>query len=474
MDSIEGLATILKGEVGRWEEVIFRWACDLARKVAEYFLERTDADLMRSREAGLSVEGFRERWITTLFGDIRIKRRLYREATGGSRFLLDEAMGLRKRSQASPKVEELATFLATLLPFGKCEQLLGALLPDGLSHTTIHRLVGRTVDPHVQEEERELVELFEDGVLPQSENKAVPHLMIEADGTSIALQREDRRRTEVKIGIAYEGWQAVGKGRYRLREKTSYTGIMDGDRFWDGMSLVLAKKYDLSKVGQVVVGSDGAEWAKQGADVFGGLYQLDRFHLLRAIYRGIGSDRAGEVYRACAAGEVTRVDAILRQAREEAEGEVAQSISLLRGYLLSNAHGLRDYRLVTGHDDALRGLGAMESNVDKLIANRMKKRGMSWTERGANRMARLINLKEMGQLHLWVNHRGKQNRPRCQPTPASPARITTKDTGAWLEAVLPAVCGQQANRPWAQLLKDFTRKPNNTLKRGNRIPPTKR
>lgn len=466
MDSIDGLATILKAEVGRWEEAVFQWARDLAKKVAEFILQRIDQDLMIGREPGLSVEGFRERWVTTLFGDIRIKRRLYRDSTGGSRFLLDEAMGLRKRSQASPKVEEMATFLSTLLPFGKCEQLLRALLPDGLSHTTIHRLVGRTVDPHVQEEERELAELFEDGVLPESENKAVPYLMIEADGTYIALQREEKRSTEVKVGIAYEGWQATGKDRYRLREKTSYAGIMDGERFWDGMTLALSKKYDLSKVGQVVVGSDGADWAKQGAEVFGGLYQLDRFHLLRAIYEGVGSDTAGEVYRACAAGEVARADAILRQAQEEAEGEAAGSIAHLRGYLLSNAHGLRDYRLVTGYDDGLRGLGAMESNVDKLIANRMKKRGMSWTKQGANRMARLINLKETGQLHLWVNQRAKQHPTRHRQHPPLPERIKPKQFGAWLEAVLPAISGAQANRPWAQVLKDMTRQGGKSLKHG--------
>ena len=34
---------------------------------------------------------------------------------------------------------------------------------------------------------------------------------------------------EVKVGIAYEGWQRVGKDRYKLKEKISYTGIMDGE-----------------------------------------------------------------------------------------------------------------------------------------------------------------------------------------------------------------------------------------------------
>jgi hypothetical protein len=31
------------------------------------------------------------------------------------------------------------------------------------------------------------------------------------------------------------------------------------------------------------VGGDGARWVKEGAELFGGLYELDRFHLKRAL-----------------------------------------------------------------------------------------------------------------------------------------------------------------------------------------------
>jgi hypothetical protein len=62
---------------------------------------------------------------------------------------------------------------------------------------------------------------------------------------------------------------------------------------------------------------------------------------------------------------------------------------------MENSYGLRDYRL-EGDGDDLRGLGA----------NRMKKRGISWTIKGAQRMARLLNLREMGQLHSRDNPQG--------------------------------------------------------------------
>lgn len=62
----------------------------------------------------------------------------------------------------------------------------------------------------------------------------------------------------------------------------------------------------------------------------------------------------------------------------------------LRGYPRDNCCGLGDYRLeVDG--DGLRGLGAIEDNIGKLVANRMTKRGMSWTIKEAQRIARLIS-----------------------------------------------------------------------------------
>ena len=41
------------------------------------------------------------------------------------------------------------------------------------------------------------------------------------------------------------------------------------------------------------MGGDGAEWVKDGPEVLGGLYRLDRFRLLRAL-RGWLSEEAAE------------------------------------------------------------------------------------------------------------------------------------------------------------------------------------
>ena len=456
MESINELAVKLKGDVRGWEGEIYNWACSFAQELAKAVLESVDEQLMKEKDQSLKVECLKEHRVKTAFGDIKIRRRLYRDSKGKTRFLLDEKMGLDKGCHISPKVKEVAVLISSYLPFLKSETILRAILPSGISHTTIHRLVGKLTDPYIRAEEREIEEVFDGGAILENEGSIVPYLFIEADGTSIALQREKARRGKIKAGIAHEGWEEVGIDRYKLKEKTVYTGLMSGDRFWEGFSLALAKKYDLSQIGNVIVGGDGAPWVKEGAELLGGIYELDKFHLKRALRRALAKDPlVAEVYQACITGQTEKADRLLTEAQQRGDADRRKAIMALRGYLMTNCYGLRDYRLEVG-GDGLRGLGAIEGNVDKLVANRMKKRGMSWTINGARRMARLITLRHSGRLESWIprtNGLGDSQRPKRK---SSSGKTREKHAAAWLEAGMPALHGPHQNRHWVQILRALT------------------
>jgi len=102
--------------------------------------------------------------------------------------------------------------------------------------------------------------------------------------------------------------------------------------------------------------------------------------------------------------------------------------------------------------------GAIEGNVDKLIADRMKKRGMSWTRRGADRMARLISLRERGDLNTRAKYQhGAQHIPLRKKTMLKRNQYQDRDNGAWLSAGLPALHGPHSDRPWVQVLRVLAR-----------------
>ena len=181
---------------GRWEEEISKWACRLAQELAKVSLEDIDEALMKEKEKDLKVECLKEHRVITIFGDVRIRQRLYRNSNGENRLLLDEKIGLDKGCHVSPKIKEVATFISSYLPFIRAEEILRAILPSGISHTSIHRLVGKLIDPYIEAKERERRKVFAGGVIPESEGRVVPYLFVEADGTYIALQRERATQTE--------------------------------------------------------------------------------------------------------------------------------------------------------------------------------------------------------------------------------------------------------------------------------------
>jgi hypothetical protein len=84
----------------------------------------------------------------------------------------------------------------------------------------------------------------------------------------------------------------------------------------------------------------------------------------RALNQTLDNKLALEVYQACVRGELDKVDRLLIGVQQKVSSDEAKEVAQLRRYLMANAFGLRDYRLeVDG--DGLRGLGAIEGNIDK-------------------------------------------------------------------------------------------------------------
>ena len=126
-----------------------------------------------------------------------------------------------------------------------------------------------------------------------------------------------------------------------------------------------------------------------------------------------------------------------------------------REYVESNLRGGVDWRNRVGDVPlGARGLGTMESNGDKLTANRMKKRGMSWTIRGAQRMAKVIQLNRNGELPRYCRRRPE--RPAADPPLPQRRKAAPKPQASdWLEAPVPALSGPHSSRPWARSLRDL-------------------
>lgn len=444
-----------------WEQEVLELSQEIAQEIASLLLTVIDERLMRDREKVLRLVGKRERTLMTRFGPLKIERRLYRDESGDYHFLLDEALGLAPGAACTPSFEHVANLISSCAPFREASDIIRRFVACGPTHSCLHRMIQRAGQEKSAEEEAKRQALFEDGELPSSERRKAQRLMLEADGVVVSLQREKKRRREMKLAFSYEGLEECGKGRFRTLEKMVHAGFSPTNEFWQGFSVELASRYDLGSVGEVILGGDGASWIKGGGKLFGvSCYQLDRFHLSRALRRALGA-RANTAYRKACDGDLEATDEILARARSEATEEEAARIDDTRRYLASNADGLADWRV--GREDAgdLRGLGAAEGNIDKTLANRFTKRGMSWTVAGGHHMAKVIQMRSNGQLEDWSyarNHR-EADRESLETAVGGLRSQMEIDPQAWLDAHLPVLEGPHSDRPWVSMLRELTRIP---------------
>jgi len=440
-----------------WEESLYQKGCKLISKICVIALSIMEESLFHGHPQDWRVIGFRERTLVTRFGDVTFNRRLYMDRKGEYHFLLDEYMDWKPSQLATPSLTASLVRLSTEVPFRKVADTMADLIAGVLSRATIHRLLGRISEQAVEGEKAEYESSFQEGKLPEPGKKKASVVYTEADGVWIHLQREKqgdkkRKHYELKSAIAYDGWERLSQKeeRYRLTNKVVYCRSDDTIPLWDGVGLEWHKNWELSYTDAIVINGDGAKWIDKGAgDLPDCVRQLDGFHLARACSRGW--ENGNDMYAAIRSGRARQTLGELK----EKEGKTAQKN---RDYVLRHIDDGMDWRKKiegTSLADAIpvdaRGLGCMESNEDKLFANRMKKRGMSWTIKGAQRMGKVIQLAFNGNLRDWCGRKFPESRK------FRPSFDLFHGKGSSDIASLPALESSHASRPWARALKDLTK-----------------
>lgn len=451
---VKGICGLLKEfkDFGDLEEGVRRLVQEAGQKVFAWALEELDERLLEERDkANLDVVKFCERrWVST-FGSMTVRRRLYKDrSTGRYRFLLDEALGWEPNKRLTDRMEEVALVLGTEMPFRQAAKLMECVVP-GVSPMSVWGVVKEAGEKAQIEAEQERERVFERGEVPQG-SRQVEKLRIEGDGVVVALQRSDKRHEEIKLLVGYEG--KTGGVRRSLKNRRTVAGIGSGEEIWEEAGVKFGRTWDLSCVKKVDVGGDGAAWIREGAELFGGEYHLDRFHLRRRLTEALSFDR--DVYEAVSSAIATldraAVEELLGLAAWRVRGKVRRRVLALREYLLANWDGLR----ALPEEDRL---GAIEGQVRHTIARRMKRIGARWTREGADRMARLLAAKSNGELLKYLGRNAAEDMKSMTLPTVEIGRMNgeAEDVEAWLRAKVPALTGPFAGREWIKhVLREVT------------------
>ena len=381
-------------EARGWEGKVYRQVCQQGQGEAVRYLEGLDEELYRQRPTGWIVEGFRGRTLVTRFGEVSLRRRLYRDERGEYHFLLDEYLGWKANQVATPEMQAIGTLLGGELSFRRAVKVMEQCMAGLLSASTCWRLLQSTGEAATTGEAAVVEAVFARGeAVPEEGERQVERLYIEADGVYVRLQRQPRSHLELHSAIAYEGWERLPDRRegYRLSRKWAYCHAGERFAFWEGASLAWAHQWDLGHLRTVVIGGDGAEWIRAGVKEFpGAVWQLDSFHLARACRQSFGVPVGQILFQALRAGLNSQVQTWLQQAPLP-EGKQAQRAFRWVRKVAQEGWGL-DWRVqLDVSEEETHGLGCMEGNQAHLLARRMKGKGRSWCPDGARHMAKVQN-----------------------------------------------------------------------------------
>ena len=378
-------------KIEEMEETIQGIAIEIGQEALGMGIREVDERIVERIPKGWRNVGTEERWLVSSLGAMRYKRRIYLDESHKRRKPVDELLGIERYGRMSGRVQEIGASLACTGTYRLAANQLSWLIKTPISHSAIQRMAWAIGNRIADGEEAERARVFEYGEQIEPGKIKASVLYGESDGVWVHLQREKHRSAEVRVAIMSTGRKQIGKDRYRLENKRCITAIgLNSERWQEQIVRESHLYYDLSETKKLICGGDGNQWVRHSFDRMGipQEFILDQFHLLRAAKRAFPCQaEAVHIVAQLRQTGFSSVSNELRQRIEHSEGREKQKLKDFYQYVHHNQDGLLD--LQHRGVDLPAYLGAIEGNVDKLVAHRMKGRGCSWRLRGLRAMLAL-------------------------------------------------------------------------------------
>jgi len=413
------------------EDMIFEILQSIARKVFEKALTDVDDYLRNKRERGeLKNTGKRKKYFLTRFGDILYARTRYKDRQGKSHYLLDEALSIIKNQRLSLSRARIENFLSSLSSYREVVIQARLLLGNFRSHEAIRQSVIKEGSLIIENQKKKLRQIEN---LDYPDKEAPDTAYLEADATYISLQhrgKQKKEKLEVKVGVGYSGKEArykTGKSK-RLKEKFTFIGT--GKDFMEKLSLIAEERLSLSKVKKIIFGGDGDSWITSGIkDYFSSaIYILDLYHLYKRFKEALGRRKEEQkaIKDLLLSNQIDkgllRIDQLIRNPYDQKDKD---HLVKLYTYISRNRLGITNqFKL---KDKEIERAGAIESNVNQAISARFKKRGMSWSKRGALALLKIKETILNGEWDDWWEIERERNIKITEFKPPLPAAYFKRD-----------------------------------------------
>jgi len=357
-----------------FESDLQRMGTEFFRRSMEVFPELLDEQLVASKEArkeaGITIHKRKvSREVLSKFGLVNFKRTYFKTGEEYA-FLTDKVVGLESYDRISPSLTAELVDKAGYMSYQKsaCETT-----DSYLSRQTVMNKIRRTKG----------LELVLSG---KKEEVKVLHVV--ADEDHVAMQSGKNRI--VPLITVHEGIEYVSKRRNRCINARHFCDYDKSTKdLWDEVSAWMAAEYEMDKVERIYLHGDGAHWIKKGLEVLPDCkFVLDKFHLKKAIKSVTGVNKEeyyleiNEAFQDCdLEGFGETIDEMFTIVEDKKE---AEKLSAFRTYVLNNWEGIE-----IRQKEPRCGGSCTEAQISHVLAERLSRNPLGWSEEGLGYMSRL-------------------------------------------------------------------------------------
>lgn len=342
-----------------------------------------------------------ERTVAFTFGEFTFRRRRWKK---GDKWVVpvDEKLGLQKNVRFSLTLMYQIARLATMMPYDKVLQVIEMTYHITITKPTVVKAVKLC---ETLLEERKAYRFFEEEL--QAEKKKANIIYIEGDGVMVKARKQgdDNRRFDLSHFIVHTGSQKVSQQRSKLIDKKEFISM--NNRLARSQVIdYLYNTFEITEETILITNSDGGhgytpyvfkEIAKalniKQHEHFWDAYHVNQ--LVKTYFKPYSQQLIEEALQAIYQHSKSQLqsvfdttESILTTAEEEVVFENTKQ-RILQNFRYTKPARLRGLQKVS--------LGVMETQHRK-ITYRMKRRGMYWSDWGAETMSQMILLVYEGQL----------------------------------------------------------------------------
>lgn len=376
-------------------EMVYGVTDEVARLGCSMIAEEWESydELLRKRKElrqGWHIVRRDETSLLTSLGEVAYHKTLFKNvSTGKTCYLLDQLMGLEHHARLTEDAEARVlkeTAESSYRKGGANASINGDSISKEAVMNKLHRLEFPAAKPN--------------------EKKELKTVYIDADEDHVSLQylehkgdiKKPRANTVMpRIIYVYEGADADGEGRPKLRNARYFGGVYEGqegiNKLWTEVLDYLDEAYDMDAVEKIYINGDGAAWIRAGEKLLPkSKFALDKYHMHKYIMAATShledsaADVRSELYRAIHKKKKWMAegvfDQIIRITDKEAKRKAVENA---RAYILGNWPGIM--LSMKSRDTNVRC--SAEGHVSHVYADRMSSRPLGWCKTGADKMSRL-------------------------------------------------------------------------------------